>query len=209
MTMKRLSLGIVYFTSLLITAPLTAANAADLPVKAPPLPPPPILSWNGCYIGINGGGGFGRDKTSTIFPTDAGSVAFYTPAITDGLLPGSYRSDQSGALGGGQVGCNYQVNPNWVLGIEADYDAAHISGSSSINTPGGTFANGTFLPGFFSSGSTINSIGTVRGRLGWTPTDSKWLFYATAGLAYASVRNVYSGAFREPTVCLPVHRPIG
>lgn len=82
-----------------------------------------------------------------------------------------------------------------MIGIEADYDAAHISGSTSASTPGGTFPNGFFVPGAFSAGLTITSIGTVRGRFGWTPADNKWLFYVTGGIAYASVNNAYSAAF--------------
>jgi len=30
-----------------------AAQAADMPVKAPPPPPAPVYVWTGCYIGGN------------------------------------------------------------------------------------------------------------------------------------------------------------
>ena len=33
-----------------------AAWAADLPVKAPPLPAAAPFSWSGCYVGANAGG---------------------------------------------------------------------------------------------------------------------------------------------------------
>ena len=41
-----------------------SANAADLPVKAPVYKaPPPLASynWTGLYLGINGGGAWGRE----------------------------------------------------------------------------------------------------------------------------------------------------
>ena len=34
-----------------------AAWAADLPMKAPPVRAPAAYSWNGCYGGVNAGGG--------------------------------------------------------------------------------------------------------------------------------------------------------
>jgi hypothetical protein len=43
------------------------------------------------------------------------------------------RGDTSGFLGGGQVGCNYQLAANWVIGIEGDGSAADIHGD--VNAP--------------------------------------------------------------------------
>ena len=40
----------------------------------------------------------------------------------------SVTGDTRGVLGGGQVGCNYQFAPNWVIGIEGDGEAADIKG---------------------------------------------------------------------------------
>jgi opacity protein-like surface antigen len=43
----------------------TPAFAADMPVKAPPAPPPaPIYNWNGWYVGGNVGGGISHDQWS-------------------------------------------------------------------------------------------------------------------------------------------------
>ena len=42
------------------------AIAADLPMKAPPAPPPVLFSWTGFYIGANIGGkwaNFGHEVT--------------------------------------------------------------------------------------------------------------------------------------------------
>ncbi len=80
------------------------ALAADLPVKAPPAPAPiPVFSWTGFYLGANVGG------------------AWSNSTITDNVTGASLSTDNSGFIGGGQVGFNYQVN-NWVFGVEWDID---------------------------------------------------------------------------------------
>jgi outer membrane immunogenic protein len=95
-----------------------SAGAADLSpryqqpyVKAPPMAP--VFSWTGFYLGINGGGAFGRSDWTSI--------------------PG--RFDVSGGLIGGTLGYNWQTGPV-VFGLEGDADWADISGS----TAGGTCA---------------------------------------------------------------------
>jgi outer membrane immunogenic protein len=114
--MKRLLLAGVTGAALVCSAP---THAADLgrrppPYKAPPpvVAPVPIFTWSGCYIGGHLGGGWGRKTASAAE-----------------LLPGVLVSgDTSGFLGGGQIGCNYQFLPNWVIGIEGDGSAADIKG---------------------------------------------------------------------------------
>ncbi len=49
--MKRIALG-----TLSVFALAGAASAADMPLKAPLVAPPPAFSWTGCYIGGNVGG---------------------------------------------------------------------------------------------------------------------------------------------------------
>ena len=47
------------------------AHAADLPpepaYKAPVVPPIPIYSWTGIYLGVNGGYGFGQQTPGSLF----------------------------------------------------------------------------------------------------------------------------------------------
>ena len=46
-------------------AELGLANAADMPVKARPLPPPaPVFSWTGFYIGAHVGGAWGTTEST-------------------------------------------------------------------------------------------------------------------------------------------------
>src|ERR671931_259382 len=49
------------------------------------------------------------------------------PELAAVSLP-SATGNTKGVLGGGQVGCNYQFAPNWVIGIEGDGEAAGIKG---------------------------------------------------------------------------------
>jgi hypothetical protein len=53
--------GVVGVSFFLITAPLTGARAADMPLKAPPPPP----SWTGLYLGVQGGGAWGGSVSYT------------------------------------------------------------------------------------------------------------------------------------------------
>ncbi len=80
-----------------------AGMAADLkiPVKAP-IAAGPAFGWTGCYIGLHAGGATIRSFMATNF--EGG---------------GSTGDNGTGAVAGGQVGCNYQQG-NWVLGVEGE-----------------------------------------------------------------------------------------
>jgi outer membrane immunogenic protein len=127
-----------------------------------------------------------------VVPGDPGSQAFYEPTIAVGGFPTTIGYSQSGFIGGGQIGCNQQVG-RFVVGIEADFDFAHISGSGNVNTD----VPPLFTPGAFSASSTLNWLDTVRARFGFTPVD-RWLVYVTGGLAYGASNHTYSFAFTNP-----------
>ena len=134
--------------------------AADLSVETPPAAPieQPGFSWTGFYAGVNAGYGFGGKD----------DVGFRS----DGVFLGKVgKLSGSGFLGGGQIGYNYQFDPNWVVGLEADFQGADISDS--------------FSSGGSSASSKINWYGTVRPRLGYAY--DRTLFYGTGGLAYGHV----------------------
>jgi outer membrane immunogenic protein len=93
---------------------VASASAADIqrrqtmPAKAP-LYVQPLYNWTGFYVGINGGGGWGRSDFSDPFAT------------------GSFKT--SGGLVGGTLGYNYQVGQA-VFGVEGDIDWSNIRGSA-------------------------------------------------------------------------------
>jgi outer membrane immunogenic protein len=81
-----------------------------------------------------------------------------------------------GALAGGQIGYNIQVG-KVVYGVEADMSGSFIDGGNSC------------------CGHTVNWLASARGRLGFAGYDSRMLFYATAGAAWADIE--YSGSVTE------------
>jgi len=93
----------------------TAAMAADLrlPVKAP-IAAAPAFSWTGCYVGAHAGGSTIHTFTATNFE---GS--------------GSTGDNGTGAVAGGQVGCNYQAG-NWVFGVEGEGSWSNSKATNSI-----------------------------------------------------------------------------
>jgi outer membrane immunogenic protein len=136
----------------------------------PPLPRTGAVDWSGPYVGLGGGYAWGHSSQS-----DPGiprpPAAPPPPELGDGSF--AIR----GGFVGGTAGANWQVM-SWVFGIEGDYSWANIRGRSG--------ACGT--PPFHACGSELDSLGTLRGRVGYAlgPTGI-WLPYVTGGLAAARV----------------------
>ena len=107
----------------LMAAGAVAAQAADLPTrKEAPVPVfvPPPFTWTGFYIGLNAGG---------IITSGSRSVTLFDPVAGDFLnssFPGGIGNGQSGFIGGGQAGYNWQTGA-FVLGIVTDFDGSGLS----------------------------------------------------------------------------------
>ncbi|GEP11330.1 outer membrane protein [Methylobacterium gnaphalii] len=180
-----------------VLAGLTAvASAADLPRRAaaPEMYSPlPVFTWTGFYAGLNAGYGFGTqgDQPATVIGTTAASGLLVSSVAPFGGSAGavafSNRSDNSGFVGGGQIGYNYQFTPGSgiVVGIEADAQYADfgrnrnnaLPGPGTAAAPGVTFFNPNGLSG-------LDFFGTVRGRVGYA--FDRTLVYGTAGFAYGA-----------------------
>jgi outer membrane immunogenic protein len=155
-----------------ITA-ITPGNAADLG-----LVPVQVSSWTGCYIGGNLGGGWGRETVS--IPNLAETTG--VPGLAGVSLP-SVTGNTSGVLGGGQVGCNYQFAPNWVIGIEGDGEGANIKGDAAESVSFTNPSTGAFETVNGTAHAQTDWIASITGRLGWT-----WnpvMLYAKGGAAWA------------------------
>jgi outer membrane immunogenic protein len=170
--MKKIALAFAAVVALAGQAP-----AADMAVKAPPLIAP-IMTWTGFYVGINGGGAW----------TDGGSSMTYTDLANTGntfnsYVPSTVNASASGGLVGFHVGYNWQAAPNWVIGIEGDWDWTNLSASGTnplVRAITGTvFTDNVFLE------TKINWLASVRGRLGYA--SNNWLLYATGGVAFADM----------------------
>jgi outer membrane immunogenic protein len=157
-----------------------AAGAADYrrPVyKAPPAPPPPMLTWNGFYFGANAGYSFGR-ADNTVFAGTASAVDVST--------------DVNGWLAGVQAGYNWQPSANWLFGLEADFQITGERASRTVDggvtrivLPGGDFNLVSLLAA--TNSYSLPWFATFRGRLGIV-ADPSLLLYATGGLAVGEVK---------------------
>ena len=147
--------------------------AADMAVRAPRVYAPPF-SWSSCYIGGNVGGAWSRsDFTTSLDPgthlTLPGNIAAVGAA-------GTGSATDTGIIGGGQIGCNWQSGV-WVWGLEADFDG--VSGRPTL-TSGGTLSTGDAFA--IVNSTKANWLATVRPRVGYAVDRS--LFYATGGVAF-------------------------
>jgi outer membrane immunogenic protein len=137
----------------LLVAASSGAFAADLPVKAPYMAPIAYYNWTGFYIGGNVGG------------------AWETSKFTDNVFGVNFSSDRSGFIGGGQIGYNWQVSPQFVLGVEWMFDGTDIKSNF------GPVADG--LGGLVSASEKVDWLTTVTARLGYAANN--WLFYVKGG----------------------------
>jgi outer membrane immunogenic protein len=139
-----------------------AANAADVYSPAASLKDVPYVAvptWTGFYIGAHVGGAWADLKTTDTLPSLAG-------------LGNQWSNDTDGVVGGGQLGYNYQLGGNYVIGIEADFGGL---GLSQRQTPYG-------LPTSFYSKLNDGFYTDVTGRLGYAAGPA--LFYAKGGWAF-------------------------
>jgi outer membrane immunogenic protein len=72
----------------------------------------PFFTWTGCYVGGNVGGLWDKNDWNDSVLGDFGS------------------NTASGAVGGLQGGCNYQVG-GWVFGLQGDYDWTNANSTNA------------------------------------------------------------------------------
>jgi outer membrane immunogenic protein len=148
-----------FAASALLSSP---AIAADIPAKGPVYKAAPGYNWTGWYGGINVG--YGIDPNYWL------ERPVGTPDVPLDLEP-------KGFFGGLQIGYNWQYRPNWVFGIEGDFQFSDIKDTYFFNYPGGgaSFAH-----------LAIKQFATLRGRIGYTMDRN--LYYFTAGGAIANFK---------------------
>jgi opacity protein-like surface antigen len=156
--MKRIIVGRLAISALLIVAPLSVAGAADMAVKAPPALPPATADWSGIYIG--GHVGYQWDRIGSTFDANP---ALAVPTVQSNT-----------GIGGFQIGIQKQWS-NIVLGIEG-----------GLTDPFSRPLNQTPAPalGAFTHAATMDSAtywGGVRAGI----AINTWMAYATGGYARA------------------------
>jgi outer membrane immunogenic protein len=204
--MKKLPIAIVALSALAAfqVASVQAASAQR------------AYSWAGCYVGVNGGYGWNNGRTSyqndPNTPFAADPINFVPDPFaamfggTDAYIATPSATHGAGGLFGGGAGCNWQTQ-QWVYGVEADVDWAHIAGSNTTSTFSGPNSGFGIGPG--SGTSSIDNTGTaneqvslrwlstIRGRAGFAVQD-RILLYATAGVAIGGINTQGSVTTSSP-----------
>jgi len=149
---------VLLMTAVLAATGIAPALGADLAARPYTKAPfvAPVMSWTGCYIGGNVGGGW--TKTHQEFAPPFAGVF----------------SDNKGSavIGGAQVGCDYQFN-RFVIGVQGQFDFGQIK--STVVEP---------LFPTFTAGVQTNQIFTATARVGYL-IDPSVLAYLKGGAAWA------------------------
>jgi outer membrane immunogenic protein len=156
------------------------ALAADLPMKSEAPYVEPRFSWTSCYVGGHVGGGRGsKAMTDPVFLVEENLIA---PGTTTGAT--TVNTSPTGAVIGGEIGCDYQFSSNVVVGIEGTASGSTMRGSQIVSlhdSPPDTAlvqANNDFLA-------------SVTGRIGYA--FDTVLLYGRGGLAVAGDKYNVSG----------------
>jgi outer membrane immunogenic protein len=172
--------------SVSVVALAGSALAADLPSRAPPpvyVPPAPIFTWTGVYVGGQIGYAWTTGNAtvydSGVYNTGAGSENGPTAHGFYDLF--NLHSNASGVIGGAHVGYNLQIN-QFVVGLEGDVDGSSLSKTWNGSFYSGyyNFYNGAAIPA--SVHADLGIQGSIRGRVGYAW--DRVLLYATGGVAF-------------------------
>ena len=193
MIKSRLALSVAVFALVAGTA-----LAADLPLRKAPVvpPPPPPPLWTGFYGGVNAGYAFGDPVNAVTSGSDVADAAkgasyFGMAAAISGTS--NIALSNNGFIGGGQIGYNWQYTPNFLMGVETDFQGLTNSSSGSAFGAANEFKTGALVSTTSSASTSIDYFGTARLRVGYLPTPTL-LLYATGGVAYAGVNFNYSAS---------------
>jgi outer membrane immunogenic protein len=121
MGMRKSSSMLIAAAVIHLTASQSARAADIVPRALPPAPVAPVYAppvqylWTGCYVGGNIGGAWSNVDLS-------------------GVSGVNFSASNGGFAGGSQIGCDYQWNRFWVVGIRDMLDATSLSSRTNIST---------------------------------------------------------------------------
>lgn len=153
--------------SMLFAGAASAADLAARPYTKAPAPMASVYNWTGFYVGGHAGGTWTNEEWVNTANT----------TLWGDLGPGfGIRQRESGFIGGGQIGYNWQAS-NFVFGLEGTISGMSTSGSVSV-------------PAVFGGGDDVfswrtNWMATIVGRAG--VAFNNHLLYVKGG--YAGVNN--------------------
>ncbi|MGX4772212.1 outer membrane protein [Bradyrhizobium guangdongense] len=154
-------LGLNYHLGNGLPAFATGAGPAFMSAAAPSA----NRNWTGFYVGVHGGGGWGR--------TDWKQADGVFNTFADSIFAGS--GEAGGMMVGGQAGYAWQFG-RWVTGIEGEASWADVDSNAKC-------AVSEVGPTSFNCHSRIDALGALTGRLG--TTYGNLLIYGKAGAAWA------------------------
>jgi outer membrane immunogenic protein len=157
--------------SLAALAPM-AAKAADMPTYAPPpmVEVAPAFSWDGFYVGLFAGYGWGDVDTTELFNTPF--LIYYNGTGAPYSL-----DNNDGFFGGAQIGYNWQWD--WlVLGVEGEIGYLDLGGSR-VDPNSLAFAAGDTVSKFDS-----DFYASLTAKAGIAANN--FLIYAKGGVAWLS-----------------------
>lgn len=114
--MRKLLLGSALLAAMAVAQAALARDIEPVVVPDPWTAPPAfsvrrVYNWTGVYVGLQGGGTWGRSDWASV------------PDVTSGTY------SASGALFGGTLGYNLQADGPLVLGVEADIAGSSVKGT--------------------------------------------------------------------------------
>src|SRR5215472_1699062 len=154
--MRKYGLMKLGLAAVMLASAYAASEAADVS-RGPAYPPPPPIPFVDNWTGFYAGAHAGV----------------------------GWSDGDSGFIGGGQVGFNYQIN-QWVLGVEGDIAGTTIKDSVSATVAG----PGAVITG--NAEASLDWVSTLAPRVGYA--FNNWLVYGKVGGAWAHASGTVSTA---------------
>jgi outer membrane immunogenic protein len=176
--MKKLLIAQVAALAAIMAGP---AFAADMPLKAA-APFAERFTWTSCYLGGHLGGGFAHKDITD--PVQLVQDSFLGAGSTTGITTVSPKP--TGVVIGGQIGCDYQFAPSWVVGIEGAASGSTMKGSTNVALPLGN-------PDTAQVQAKTDFLTSVTARVGYAFDNV--LLYGKGGFALAADRYDVTGSF--------------
>lgn len=177
--MKRLLLANLAALAATVAGP---ALAADMAVKAP-APFVERFTRSSCYLGGHIGGAFAQKDITD--PVQLVQDSFLGVGTTTGVT--TVNPAPTGAVIGGQIGCDYEFPSSFVIGIEGTASGSTMRGSKTTVLPLGFPGDAALVQ------ANTDFLASVTGRVGYAFDNV--LLYARGGAALAGDKFEVSGAF--------------
>jgi outer membrane immunogenic protein len=166
--------------AMLATTVAGPALAADMPVKAAPFVE--RFTWTSCYLGGHVGGAWARKDVTD--PVQLVQDSFLGAGATAGVT--NVNPAPSGAVIGGQIGCDYEFPSSLVIGVEGSASGSTMRGSQNAVLPLGN-------PDVALVQANTDFLASLTARVGYAFDNV--LVYARGGAALAGDKFEVSGTF--------------